>query len=150
VVARSEVRLDGWQLTAGGQRDAPPGWHLVQYLGSDGSVSTEMVEVAPGTRVEVGPVPRHARLRTALTFTGTALVGLGGAVAFGEGALARQAHMDCYAANGGVDDAACRSVVDWLVIPGAVAIGLGASSLIVGASLLGGGGPPIVAVQGRW
>ncbi len=54
VMARSEVRLDGWSLSVGDSRAVPPGWHLVQSITPEGAVESLRVEVASGARVEVG------------------------------------------------------------------------------------------------
>lgn len=86
VRARSTVRLDGVTLERGASRAVIAGSHLVQELGADGRVHTDLVEIGPGASTDLGsavvaPAPPHRLARTSLALAGTAL-SLGGVASF--------------------------------------------------------------------
>lgn len=153
VVARSEVRLDGWSLAAGAQRQVPEGWHLVQHLDASGRVVPERVTLAAGETLLVGPAgptqPPPA-LRLPMVLGGAGLV-LGGAVAL-VGALERKEayHTLRESAEWDPEEGQRRaSAANGLLALGSLSIVLGTASL-VGAGLLFVDHQPVPAVSGRF
>ncbi len=77
VRARADLRVDGWALLRGQEQDLPVGAHVVQYLGEEATLQSELVIVGAGELTRVGPLERAP---VALAGAGSLLV-VGGAVA---------------------------------------------------------------------
>jgi hypothetical protein len=129
IVARSDLRLDGWALTTGERREVYVGEHLVQFLDAEGEVVSQLAPVSAGAELQAGPRPSPPFLLAgggaALSAAGLVALNLGVRSAFVAGAAQHEG-----ASQAELDRQGRRT--NALLIGGSVAVGAGTGALVTG------------------